>query len=196
MHVNPSSATVRAAFESVKDCAVFAESAAVVARGGQPVEMLQAMCLRPDLLRGFAALSAAIYPGGIVERPVKELIILESSRTNRCQFCTESHVAIVRDMGMSDQPLGLLDQLDGLTPRERAAVRYTRAALRDSNAIPEDVWSDIRALFSEPEIVELTAMVGLIGMLNMFNNCLGIRYRGEYGLCDGVTPPEPPRKPE
>jgi AhpD family alkylhydroperoxidase len=156
--------------------------------------MLQAMCLRPDLLRGFAALSAAVYPGGVVERSVKEMVILEASQRNRCQFCLNSHIAIVQEMGLSDQPLSLLDNLDGLTPRERAAVRYTRAALEDSNAIPETVWEDMRGAFTEPEIVEVTAMIGLINMLNMFNNCLEVRYRGEYGMCNGVTPPEPPRK--
>ncbi len=172
MRVKASPALVESAFKSVEHFPVFAESAAAVARGGLPVEMLQAMCLRPELLQGFAHLSAAVYPGGHVERSVKELIILTVSRANRCQFCTDSHVDIVRSLGMSQE---------ARTPREQAAVRYTRAAIADSNAISQEVFQELRAAFSEPEIVEVTAMIGLISMLNMFNNCLEIRYRDDYG---------------
>jgi AhpD family alkylhydroperoxidase len=179
MHVNPSPSVVSAAFRTVENFPVFAESAAAVARGGLPVEMLQAMCLRPELLQGFAHLSAAVYPGGQVERSIKELIILTVSRANRCQFCTDSHLEIVQSMGMS-QEAG--------TPRELAAVDYTRAAIADSNAIPHEVFQKLRAVFSEPEIVEVTAMIGLISMLNMFNNCLAIRYRGDYSGVAASSP--------
>lgn len=194
MRVSPTAETVASSFAQVSAHPVFAESAAVVARGGQPVEMLRAMALRPELLQGFAALSAAVYPGGMVERSVKELIILEISKRNQCQFCTASHVEIVRDMGMSDEPLTLLENLEGLTPRERLAVLYARAAFKDSNAVPDELFAKLREAYTDAEIVEVTAMIGLISMLNMFNNCLENRYQGEYGMCDGVTPPEPPRK--
>lgn len=171
MRVQPSPTEVESAFRAMLTCPAFSESAAAVARGGTPVEMLRAMCLRPELLKAFGGLSEAVYPGGIVERSVKELIILAVSRANQCQFCTESHVDITKALGMSQQPS---------TPRERAAVQYAISAIADSNAIPDAVFADLRAAFSEPEIVEVTAMIGLISMLNMFNNCLGVRYRGEY----------------
>lgn len=173
----------RNVFTSVKDSATFAESAALVAAGGNPVEMLQAMALRPELLKMMAATGEAIYPGGIIERSVKEMIILEASRTNACQFCTESHIAIVRMMGLNpsgENPLSLLDDLSRLSRREALAVEYTRAAQADSNRVPAELFERLRAAFSDPEIVELTAMIGLISMLNIFNNCLQVTYHGEY----------------
>jgi alkylhydroperoxidase family enzyme len=36
--------------------------------------------------------------------------------------------------------------------------------------------------FSDAELVELTFLIGYINMLNLFNNALGVRYNGEYGL--------------
>jgi AhpD family alkylhydroperoxidase len=180
MRITPTPQQIAAGFASVASSPVFSESAGLVAAGGQPVEMLRAMSLRPELLQGFAALSAAIYPGGIVEREAKELIILEASRTNRCQFCSESHESIARALGMAPRPMALLDDLAALPERHRLAVEYTRAAQRDSNAVPEELFDRLRRAFSEPEIVELTAMIGLISMLNLFNNCLHVRYHGEY----------------
>ncbi len=181
MRVHPTSPQIAAAFDSVKDSPAFAESAALVAAGGAPVEMLRAMSLRPELLQGFAALSTAIYPGGVVERSVKELIILEVSRRNACQFCLESHLAIVRSLGISQLPLQMLDAPGSMSARERLAVQYARAAVADSNRIPEELFAQLRAAFTEPEIVEVTAVIGLISMLNLFNNCLQNRYGGEYG---------------
>jgi alkylhydroperoxidase family enzyme len=67
-----------------------------------------------------------------------------------------------------------------MTERERLAVEYTRAAQKDSNRIPNDLFDRMRKVYTDPEIVELTAMIGLIAMLNMFNNCLQVTYHGDY----------------
>jgi AhpD family alkylhydroperoxidase len=183
MRVSVDPTQLQRAFSAVSQSSAFAESARLVASGKRPVEMLQAMALRPEILAAFAATSEAIYPGGIVERRVKELIILEASRTNRCQFCTESHISIARMLGIGDEsgdPLALLNQPGQMNERERLAVEYTRAAQRDANRVPGELFEALRRAYTEAEIVELTAMIGLISMLNLFNNCLQITYHGEY----------------
>ena len=109
-----------------------------------------------------------------------EMVILEASRTNACQFCTESHMAIGRMMGLTAAGENPLSLLDDLSRRERLAVEYTRAAQADSNRVGADLFERLRGAFTDPEIVELTAKIGLISMLNIFNNCLQVTYRGEY----------------
>jgi alkylhydroperoxidase family enzyme len=54
--------------------------------------------------------------------------------------------------------------------------------MTDSNAIPEPLAQRLHECFSDPELVELTFLIGYINMLNLFNNALGVRYSGEYGL--------------
>ncbi len=56
--------------------------------------------------------------------------------------------------------------------------------MHDGNHIPEALWTDVHAAFSDPEVVELAFLVGFINMLNLFNNALGVRYGGEYALLD------------
>lgn len=185
MRVTADAATVRRAFEPLRTSPAFTESAARVAAGGAPLEMLQAMSLRPELLRAFGAISEAIYPGGIVEREVKELIILDVSQRNRCQFCASSHEDMARALGMGDAPLELLNQLDRLPERQRLAVEYARAVTRDSNRVPESLIASLRGAFSEAEIVEVTAMIGLITMLNLFNNALEVRYGADLASPQG-----------
>ena len=61
MRVHPTNDQIRVAFEAVRDSPAFFESAKLFEHGHLPVEMLQAMSLRPELLRAFAATSEAVY---------------------------------------------------------------------------------------------------------------------------------------
>jgi alkylhydroperoxidase family enzyme len=81
-----------------------------------------------------------------------------------------------------DEPLTVVADPSDLEPRERIAVEYTRAAMHDSNAVPEPLMREVHEHFTDPELVELAFLVGYITMLNVFNNLLAVRYHGEYAL--------------
>ena len=182
MRVTVTPAQIESAFEAVKDDPSFDESRGLWERGHAPVEMLQAMCLRPEILRAFAGFGGSVYPGGVLERRIKELVIIAASAANECQFCTNAHVDIVDIWGIVETPLAIIDEPAALPPRERVAIDYTKAVLADSNAIPEGLSRELREQFTDAEVVELTFLIGYINMLNLFNNALGVRYNGEYGL--------------
>ncbi len=180
MRVSVTDEQLREAFDMVRDDPAFAESVKAMNEGRRPGEMLQALALRPELLQGFTAISAGQYPGGIVERDVKELIILEASRANECQFCTGVHIAVAKMLNIGDDPIALLDQPDMQTDRQRLAVQYTRAAMVDSNGVPDELFDQLGRHFTNAEIVEITFAIGFINCLNMFNNLLRVTYHGEY----------------
>ena len=52
----------------------------------------------------------------------------------------------------------------------------------DSNDVPEALASQLHEHFTDPELVELSFLIGYINMLNLFNNLLQVRYSGEYRL--------------
>lgn len=180
MRVHVTREHISAAFEAVKDDPSFDESRALWERGQLPVEMIQAMSLRPEILRAFAGFGGAVYPGGILERRVKELVIITASDRNVCQFCVSSHTDLVDILGIVDDPLAIINDPASLVPRERLAIEYTRAAMRDSNAVPAPLRAELEAHFDDAEIVELSFLIGFINMLNLFNNLLDVRYHGEY----------------
>ena len=182
MRVTVTPEQIQSAFEAVKDDPSFDESRGLWERGRPPVEMIQAMCLRPELLRAFAGFGNSVYPGGILERRVKELVIITASTSNECQFCTFSHCDLVDIADIVAEPLIVIEQPESLVPRERIAIEYTRAVMADSNAIPEPLARQLHEHFSDAELVELTFLIGYINMLNLFNNSLGVRYHGEYSV--------------
>lgn len=185
MRVTVSPEQIQGAFDAVKDDPSFDESRGLWERGLAPVEMLQAMCLRPELLRAFAGFGECVYPGGLLERRVKELVIISASTTNECQFCTRSHCDLVDIADIIDEPLVAIEDPSGLSGRERLAIEYTRAAMHDSNRVPEPLYAALHATFSDPELVELSFLIGFINQLNLFNNLLGVRYNGEYSVLRG-----------
>ena len=142
---------------------------------GRPVlEMLQVMAMNEHVLQAFSGLES-IYPNGTLERPILERVILRVSEMHQCQFCCGSHRDIMRSLGIAADPESPAEH----SHRERLAIEYAEQITRDSNRVPEELFARLRDQFSDPEIVELTFLTGLITMLNRFNNALGIRYHGE-----------------
>jgi alkylhydroperoxidase family enzyme len=182
MRVTVTPEQIQTAFEAVKDDPSFDESRGLWERGMPPVEMLQAMCLRPEILGAFAGFGHSVYPGGLLERRVKELVIITASKTNECQFCTFSHCDLVDIADIVAEPLIVIEDTASLSTRERLGVEYTRAAMADSNHIPEPLSQQLHEHFSDPELVELSFLIGYINMLNLFNNLLQVRYHGEYSV--------------
>ena len=84
-------------------------------------------------------------------------------------------------------PLVAIEHPESLATRERIAVAYTRAAMHDSNAIPAPLAAELHEHFTDPELVELSFLIGYINMLNLFNNLLQVRYNGEYSILRPVA---------
>jgi alkylhydroperoxidase family enzyme len=172
LHVDP--AVVRENFARFTDNPSLQESAQLFAAGRPVLEMIQALAMNPRVLRAFAGL-VAVYPGGSLERSLVEKVILCVSELHDCQFCVNSHRDIMSRLDIDTN----LSADSGLSSRERLAVDYARLVTLDSNHVTEACFIGLRREFSEPELVELTFVIGFITMLNRFNNALGIRYHGE-----------------
>ena len=153
----------------------FQESAQLFARGQPIAEMLQAFAMNENVLRAFAGFET-IYPNGSLERGILEKVILRVSQLHDCQFCTNSHLEIMQGFGVGTD----LSPLAPQTQRERLAIEYAELVTRDSNRIPDAFIERLHGAFGDPEIVELTFVIGFITMLNRFNNALEVRYRGEF----------------
>jgi AhpD family alkylhydroperoxidase len=179
MRIKTNQEQLTKAFATLEHNESFQEINSILKQGGQAHDMVAAMATYPPILEAMEALGNAVYPGGSLPRELKELIILQSSINNSCQFCTNSHIDIARGLGISDDPVKMLQDKDNLKPEYACAIDYLNAIFEDSNRIPDLMFDKLREYFTEPEIVELTFLVGYINMLNWFNNALQVEYRGE-----------------
>lgn len=89
------------------------------------------------------------------------------SSQSDCLICTLFFRRALIDAGFSP------DEFEP-TQEEQLLIDFGRAIVRDSNAVPEDIWARIRARYDEPTRVNLVAFAGLMIATNIFNNVVGV----------------------
>ena len=170
--ISATDAQIQEAYTAVRDDPQWSESCRLIAEGKPPSEMFRALAVRPDILQAMSAFSVPLYPGGLLERNLKERVVVAVSEANDCQYCAGSHSVSMRRAGLFPD--------DALTPRESVALAYTAAAVANPPAVTDTLYAETRTHFDEGEIIELTMLIGLTAMLNRLNDCLGVRYNNDY----------------
>lgn len=152
---------------------VFAITEAVM--GFVPNSML-IMARDPALLAAFSELSALIVirPGRL-DPGLKALIMYMVSRSAGCQYCAAhtANLAALRDVSTSKiEALGQFEQSSELSEAERAALRFAQAAGQVPNAVTDADFAELRRHFDDDQILEMVAVLALLGFLNRWNDTL------------------------
>ena len=81
-----------------------------------------------------------------------------------------------RHAGATEAKIAAIDDetSDLLNPRERAAIRFAEKLAVDHHTVDDTLWSEVRAHFSEAEIVELVAHASLYIGFGRFNEIVGV----------------------
>ena len=134
----------------------------------------------PDVLQGMLALSTVVQKSGLAPGLV-DLVNYRVSQINGCAFCLDMHSKDLRAAGETEQRLYLLSawrESPFYTERERAALGWAEAVtLVTDGHVPDEVYEQARAQFSEEELVNLTLAVVTINGWNRLN----IAFRTEPG---------------
>jgi len=129
----------------------------------------------PEGAKAMGALNPFIHHCGL-EKDLLELVKLRASQINGCGHCLDMHWKQLRAMGQPEQRLYLLDawrESPVYTNRERAALAWTEAVTLVAGGVPDEVYEQARAQFSESELANLTlAIVAING-----NNRVNIAFR-------------------
>lgn len=98
-----------------------------------------------------------------------------------------------RDAGITDQQLEALADFEtslSFDRREKALLRYAEGMTRTPAEVSDEVFADVRAQFSDEQVVELTQAIALENFRARFNCALKIE---SDGLCT-LPPDHPVRK--
>jgi AhpD family alkylhydroperoxidase len=115
----------------------------------------------PEMAIAYAEYWETTHRGGRVEHTTKELMRIAIAQLLGCDFCAQQRSVRALDEGLDEaqaQACAVPD-FNHPDPRVRAALRYARALTLDS---PSDdgsqfdgIYAELRAVFSDAEIVEL-----------------------------------------
>jgi AhpD family alkylhydroperoxidase len=110
------------------------------------------------------------------------LIRLAVATANQCRYCTAHQRHQLSGLGVSEEKMAAIWQpdADGLSPRERAAVRFAQAITLDAGAIPDAVYADFMRVFTPGERIEVAIVATSMGMLNKLNDALRIPLESEF----------------
>ena len=123
----------------------------------------------PGVIQAMLGLERQVRQAGLDHR-LLDLVRMRASQINGCAYCLDMHSKDLRRLGESEQRLYLLDGW-GESPlfnaRKRAALAWTESVTRvaDTHA-PDVVFEQLRDLFDDKEIVDLTAAIGMINLWN------------------------------
>lgn len=141
--------------------------------------------IAPEPFKAMLALSAATKNCSL-EPKLLELVKIRASQINGCAYCLDMHTQDARALGETEQRLHLVSawrEAPFYTDRERAALAWTEAVTKVSDThVPDDVYDEVRARFSEKEAVELNWAVVTINAWNR----LAVSFRIPAGT---YTPP-------
>ncbi len=130
---------------------------------------LNAYKAAPEMMKALGALETAVVSSGL-EKSLIELVKTRASQINGCAFCIYMHTKDARAAGETEERLYLLNawhESPLYTDRERAALAWTEAVtLVSQTHVPDDVYAQLQASFSEAEIVKLTMLVATINAWN------------------------------
>ena len=125
----------------------------------------------PELLDAMMGLSAAAAKD--VDPELGELIKIRASQINHCAFCLNMHLVDARKHGISEQKLDVLaaweEAGDLFTERERAVLALTEAITQIADGVPDDVYEQAAAVFTERELGQVIAAAVAINAWNRIN---------------------------
>ena len=143
-------------------------------RGNVP-NMFRTVAHRPEIFQTMIAHFEAVLNTGTLPLKLKELVIVRTSQINHCEYCLASHSRICKKLGWSDDQLTHLEDYakrDDFTVAEKVALRLAELMTRNERPLTEEEWKEIRDVYSEGEVIELMAAIGLFNYFNRFNNLL------------------------
>jgi alkylhydroperoxidase family enzyme len=134
------------------------------AEDGTPLEqgLMRFMAHTPDLAKGLAAFSGALFGKRTLSRRLVELVRLRIAFHNQCRSCMAIRYRSAIDDGLTEGMVCSLERpqdADNLTEAEKAALRYAELSSVDHFSISDATFEDLRAHFSEAQIVELGMFV-------------------------------------
>lgn len=148
---------------------------ATAAMGFEP-NSLKIMAHRPDILRGFLALSAAVLgPNAALAPALRQMIAHVASTAAGCNYCQAHTAHGAHERGVADEKIAALwsYQTDPqFSEAERAALALAQAGASHPNGATQAHFDALQGHFSDGEICEIVAVIAIFGFLNRWNDTL------------------------
>jgi AhpD family alkylhydroperoxidase len=154
------------------------------AQYGRILHTWQALAQRPEIFVAYLPYLRSIVGPGELEQRTKELVEVRTAVLNRCLYSTSHRVRSAKAAGVPEEDLVAVarGELSGFDEGERVALELCEELTLRPAAVPyadapqvvdAELLERLRATFTDPQIVELVATIGLWNALARFHRVMG-----------------------
>ena len=141
------------------------------------MNQIQTLAHRPSIARNLVQLYLGFQDDSVVERRLIELAVLVVSHLNACQYCITHHPPLgvrfgLRPEQLADLTAGVWEDSPHFDATEKLVMSYAKAVTQDARRVPDVLFEQLRAVFDDAQIVELTVRIALCSFFNRFNDAL------------------------
>ncbi len=143
-------------------------------RGNVPY-FFRTLAHRPEIFRTATAHMQAVLNTGTLPTKLKELVVVRTSQLNCTAYCLASHSAISLRLGWTTEHLEALKhwrESSLFSEAEKEAIHLAEVMTLNSRNFTDEEMASLRRFYSEGEVIELMAAIGLFNYFNRFNNML------------------------
>jgi alkylhydroperoxidase family enzyme len=137
------------------------------ARGGRLLNIYRMMLHSPALASAWFELNSAVRFRTEVGGQERELAVMRVAILNGVDYIVQAHATVYAlEEGLTPAQVDALaawDSSDLFSRKQRALLAYVDAMTRDIN-VPDAVFVELRAHYSERQSVELTMLIGAYNM--------------------------------
>lgn len=156
--------------------AVEAELAMAATVMGFEANSLKIMAHRPEILRGFLALSAPLLgPDAKLDPGLRQMIAYIASAAAGCTYCQAHTAHGAHEKGVAAEKIEALWRYETsplFDDKERAVLALAQAAASVPNRAGQAHFDAVAAHYDAGEIAEMIGVVSLFGFLNRWNDAM------------------------
>ncbi|MBU1085259.1 MAG: hypothetical protein ABIJ43_04645 [Candidatus Beckwithbacteria bacterium] len=140
---------------------------------GKVPKWMRVMANCEDVLIGFFIMFKAIMDDAPVDKLLKWRIALKISDLNKCEFCVSVAKQQLKVFGLTDKDIENIES-ENLSIKEQTAIEYAVASTKHAFNIDSKLIQKMKKYYTDPQIVEISSVVGLFNFINRFNDSLGV----------------------
>tara|TARA_Y100000590_G_scaffold470759_1_gene669569 strand:- start:6474 stop:7124 length:651 start_codon:yes stop_codon:yes gene_type:complete len=130
------------------------------------------------------------WSGTDISGKLKELIVIKTSHANACKYCYAHNTALGNAAGIEEEHIKALtlndfSDPDLFTNEEILAIKWAEAVTNNTAGSNDKLFSELKEVFTEKQIVEMTILSAMFNMLNRINDSLDVDVE-EQGEIDKI----------
>ena len=137
---------------------------------------VRTMSYHPKIAEAFTNLNKAVMEcNGEVKPEFKRLIGYVTSFASGCLYCQAHTILGAERFGTSEERLKNVwnyKESSAFSKSEKAALSFAFAASTVPNSVSKEIINDLKEYWSDPDIIEIMAVISLFGYLNRWNDSM------------------------